>query len=491
MPIDAARRSRLARALADIVGREAVVADPSALAVYECDALTNFKAAPDLVVLPASTGEVAAVVRLARAEQVPVVPRGEGTGLSGGALAVDGGIIVGTSRMRAILDTDYANLRATVQAGLVNIHLSEHLAPRGYLFAPDPSSQYASSIGGNVAENSGGPHCLKYGVTTNHILGLTLVLADGDVVRLGGPQADPLGYDLVGLVVGSEGTFGIVTEVVVRIVRAPQAVRTLLGVFETMDDASAAVSGVIGKGIIPAALEMMDRSALEAVEAAFHAGYPYDCGAVLLVELDGLAAGLDDLERRVVDIFTEHRSREVKVARTDHERTLLWKGRKMAFGAMGRLGWDFYLQDAVVPRTKLPAVLGKIQGIAEAAGLRVANMFHAGDGNLHPCIIFDGGKPGELERAAEAAGRMMEVCIEAGGCVTGEHGIGCEKTEFMGLMFSKADLDAMTKVRAAFDPENRVNPGKIFPTPGAGHLKPSLLGYRPHAIESAGIAQRF
>ncbi len=489
--MDAARRARLAGELASIVGPEAVVSDPSALAVYECDALTNFKAAPDLVVLPGSTEEVAAVVRLARAEGLPVVPRGEGTGLSGGALAVDGGLVVGLSRMRRILEVDYANLRATVEAGLVNIQLTQHLAPRGYLFAPDPSSQYASSIGGNVAENSGGPHCLKYGVTTNHIVGLTAVLSDGEVVRLGGPAADPLGYDLVGLVVGSEGTFAVVTEVTVRIMRAPQAVRTFLGVFETMDDASAAVSGVIGRGIVPAALEMMDRPSLEAVEAAFHAGYPYDCGAVLLIELDGLTAGLDDLERRVADILTEHRCREVKVARTEHERTLLWKGRKMAFGAMGRLGYDFYLQDAVVPRTKLPAVLSRIQGIADEAGLRVANMFHAGDGNLHPVIIFDGAKPGDLERAAEAAGRMMEVCIDAGGCVSGEHGIGCEKTEFMGLMFSEADLDAMKRLRLAFNPDGRLNPGKVLPTPGAGHLKPSLLGYKPHAIETAGLAQRF
>jgi glycolate oxidase len=489
--MDAARRSRIARDLAAIVGRDAVVSDPSALAVYECDALTNFKAAPDVVVLPASTEEVAAVVRLAAAERLAVVPRGEGTGLSGGALAIEGGIVVGTSRMRRILDVDYADHRATVQAGLVNIHLTQHLAPRGYLFAPDPSSQFASSIGGNVAENSGGPHCLKYGVTTNHVLGLTAVLSDGEVVALGGPASDPLGYDLVGVVVGSEGTFAILTEVVVRILRAPEAVRTLLGVFETMDDASAAVSGVIGRGIIPAALEMMDRSALEAVEAAFHAGYPYDCGAVLLIELDGLAAGLDDLERRVVDVLQEHRCREVKVARTEHDRVLLWKGRKMAFGAMGRLGYDFYLQDAVVPRTRLPAVLARCQAIAAEAGLRVANMFHAGDGNLHPCIIFDGQRPGDLERAAEAAGKMMEVCIEAGGCVTGEHGIGCEKTEFMGMMFTEADLDAMRRVRAAFNPDGRLNPGKKLPAPGAGHLKPSLLGYKPHAIETAGLAQRF
>ena len=489
--MDAARKRRVAKALAAIAGAEAVVSDEVALAAYECDALTNFKAAPDLVVLPGSTAEAAAAVRVAAAEGLPIVPRGEGTGLSGGALAVDGGIVLGFSRMRRIVEVDYASLRATVEAGLVNIHLTQHLAPLGYLFAPDPSSQYASSIGGNVAENSGGPHCLKYGVTTNHILGLTVVLADGAVMRLGGATADPLGYDLVGLVVGSEGTFALVTEVTVRIMRAPEAVRTLLGVFESMDDASAAVSGVIGRGIIPAALEMMDRPALEAVEAAFHAGYPYDCGAVLLIELDGLAAGLDDLERRVVEVLEEHRVREVKVARTEHDRTLLWKGRKMAFGAMGRLGYDFYLQDAVVPRTRLPRVLARIRAIADESGLRVANMFHAGDGNLHPVIIFDRQKPGDLERAAEAAGRMMQVCIEAGGCVSGEHGIGCEKADFMGLMFTEADLEAMKRVRAAFNPDGRLNPGKIFPNPGAGHLKPSLLGYRPHAIETAGLAQRY
>ncbi len=489
--METTHKARLARALAAIVGPEAVVADASSLAAYECDALTNFKAAPDLVVLPASTDEVAAVVRLAAAERIPIVPRGEGTGLSGGALAVDGGIVLGFSRMRRILDADYANLRATVEAGLVNIHLTQQLAPRGYLFAPDPSSQYASSIGGNVAENAGGPHCLKYGVTTNHVVGLTAVLADGEVVRLGGPSADPLGYDLVGLVVGSEGTLSVVTEVTVRIIRAPEAIRTLLGVFETMDDASAAVSGVIGRGVIPAALEMMDRPSLEAVEAAFHAGYPYDCGAVLLIELDGLASSLDDLERRVAEVLEAHRVREIRVARTEEERVLLWKGRKMAFGAMGRLGYDFYLQDAVVPRTRLPQVLAQVQAIAARAGLRVANMFHAGDGNLHPVIIFDRRTPGDLDRAAAAAGEMMGACIEAGGCVTGEHGIGCEKVGFMRLMFSEADLDAMKKVRSAFNPDGRLNPGKIFPAPGAGHLKPSLLGYRPHAIETTGLGQRF
>ena len=453
--------------------------------------LTNSRAAPDLVVLPGSTDEVAAVARLAAAERVAIVPRGEGTGLSGGALAVDGGIVVGFSRMRRILDVDYANLRATVEAGLVNIHLTQQLAPRGYLFAPDPSSQYASSIGGNVAENAGGPHCLKYGVTTNHVVGLTAVLPDGEVVRLGGSSADPLGYDLVGLVVGSEGSLAVVTEVTVRIIRAPEAIRTLLGVFETMDDASAAVSGVIARGVVPAALEMMDRPSLEAVEAAFHAGYPHDCGAVLLIELDGLASGLDDLERRVVEVLQEHRVREINVARTEQDRTLLWKGRKMAFGAMGRLGYDFYLQDAVVPRTSLPGVLARIQAIADREHLRVANMFHAGDGNLHPVIIFDRAKPGDFERAAAAAGEMMMVCIEAGGCVSGEHGIGCEKAGFMGLMFADADLEAMKKVRAAFNPDGRLNPGKIFPTPGAGHLKPSLLGYTPHAVETTGLAQRF
>ncbi len=489
--MDAARKARLVRALAAVVGPEAVVADEAALAVYECDALTNFKAAPDLVVLPASTDEVAAVVRLAAAEGVPIVPRGEGTGLSGGALAVEGGIVIGFSRMRRILEVDYAAQRATVEPGLVNVHLTQHLAPRGYFFAPDPSSQAASSIGGNVAENSGGPHCLKYGVTTNHVVGLTVVLADGAVVELGGRSADPLGYDLVGLVVGSEGTLAVVTEVTVKILRAPEAVRTLLGVFETMEDASAAVSGIIGRGIVPAALEIMDRPALEAVEAAFHAGYPYDCGAVLLIELDGLAAGLDDLERRILDTCQEHRVREVKVARTEQERALLWKGRKSAFGAMGRLGYDFYLQDAVVPRTKLPQVLVAIQAIADREGLRVANMFHAGDGNLHPLIIFDSRKPGDLERAVAAAGEMMAVCIEAGGCVTGEHGVGCEKSELMGLMFSEADLEAMKKVRAAFNPDGRLNPGKIFPAGGAGHLKASLLGYRPHALEAAGLAERF
>jgi glycolate oxidase len=481
---------RIAARLTRMVGRAAVVVDPDELAAYECDALTAFKHPPDVVVLPATADEVRAVVRLCKEEGLVFTPRGAGTGLSGGCLPAEGGVVIGLNRMTEIVEVDLANQRAVVQSGAVNIWLSEALAPHGYYYAPDPASQKACTLGGNVAENSGGPHCLKYGVTTNHVLGLEVVLPDGERVHLGGRTSDPLGYDLAGAFVGSEGTFGIATEIEVRILKQPEAVRTLLAVFEEMDDASNSVSGIIAAGIVPAAIEMMDNLSIQAVEAAVQAGYPTDAGAVLLVELDGLAAGLDAQMAVIERVLRENRVREIRVAKDETERALLWKGRKNAFGAMGRISPDYYVQDAVIPRTKLMPILQVVQAAAARQGLRVANVFHAGDGNLHPLVLYDGTQPGQLERAVAASAEMMRACIEVGGSITGEHGVGIEKVDFMPLMFSEADLDAMRKLKAVFNPDGRMNPGKIFPTSRAcGEVASSHRA--PHPIEVAGLAQRF
>ncbi len=382
-----ADKARLVRALAEIVGPRAVVSEGDELLVYECDGLTCYKAVPEVVVLPETTEQVAAVVRLCHAEGVPFVPRGAGTGLSGGALPVEGGVMIGLSRMNRILDIDLENGRAVVEPGVINLWVTQRVAPHGLYYAPDPSSQQACSIGGNVAENSGGPHCLKYGVTTNHVLGLELVRTDGSVVALGGMTVDPPGYDLTGVFVGSEGTFGIVTKVMVRLLPKPEAVQTLLGVYEAIDDASATVSGIIGRGIIAAALEIMDQLSIQAVEAAVQAGYPTDAGAVLLVELDGPRAEVEALTPRIVEVMRENRVREVRIAKDDAERALLWKGRKTAFGAMGRISPDYYVQDAVIPRTRLPQILREIAALSARHGLRVANVFHAGVGNLYPLSL--------------------------------------------------------------------------------------------------------
>jgi glycolate oxidase len=481
---------RIADRLRAIVGRDCVIVDADRLAAYECDGLTGFKHPPDLVVLPRTAEEVQAVVHVCKEWGVVFIPRGAGTGLSGGCLPVEGGVMIGTSRMMDIIEIDIPNQRAVVQPGVVNLWLSDALAPCGYYYAPDPASQKACTIGGNVAENSGGPHCLKYGVTTNHVLGLEVVLPDGERLHLGGRTSDPLGYDLVGAFVGSEGTFGVATEIEARILRKPQAVKTLLAVFDEMDDASASVSGIIGSGIVPAAVEMMDTLSIQAVEAAVQAGYPTDAGAVLLVELDGLAAGLEAQMVVCERLLRENRVREIRVAKDDAERALLWKGRKNAFGAMGRISPDYYVQDAVIPRTKLLPILRIVEQAAAKQGLKVANVFHAGDGNLHPLLLYDNSQPGQLERAVAAGAEMMRACIEVGGSITGEHGVGIEKVDFMPLMFSEADLEAMRKVRAVFNPDGRMNPGKIFPTSRAcGEVASSHRA--PHPIEVAGLAQRF
>jgi glycolate oxidase len=370
----------------------------------------------------------------------------------------------------------------------VNLHLSQALAPRGYYYAPDPSSQIACTIGGNVANNSGGPHTLKYGVTTNHVLGVEVVMPDGEVVWLGGRTRDPQGYDLVGVFVGSEGTFGIATKIVVRILRRPQAVKTLLAVFDVLDHASQTVAAITARGCTPAALEMIDQITIQAVEDAYGAGYPRDAAAALLIELDGLAAGLDDEAERVATACRENGAREVRVARDEAERQLLWKGRKSAFGAYGRVSPAYFVMDGVIPRTRLPQVLRRIDAIVTAYGLRVGNVFHAGDGNLHPNILYDPRNPGEVERVLAAGAEIMKVCVEVGGSISGEHGIGIEKQNFMPWIFSEADLKAMAAVKAAFNPTGRCNPGKVFPT--AKSCVPGEIAYRPHPLEERGLAQR-
>jgi glycolate dehydrogenase FAD-linked subunit len=481
-------RHRLRAAFQAIVGPDAVVTDPSELLVYESDGLTIFRAAADVIVFPRSTDEVAACVKLANAEGLPFVARGAGTGLAGGCLPSEGGLVIALTRMTRILEVDYDNQIAVVEPGLVNLHLSQALAARGYYYAPDPSSQIACTIGGNIANNSGGPHTLKYGVTTNHVLGLEVVMPDGEVVWLGGRVRDGQGYDLVGVFVGSEGTFGIATKIAVRILRRPQAVKTLLAVFDVLDQASQTVAAITARGLTPAAVEMIDHLTIQAVEDAYGAGYPRDAAAALLIELDGLAVGLEEEAAHVVAACRENGARDVRIARDEAERQLLWKGRKSAFGAYGRITPAYFVMDGVIPRTRLPQVLRRIDQIVTAHGLRVGNVFHAGDGNLHPNILYDPRNPGEVERVLAAGAEIMKVCVDVGGSISGEHGIGVEKQNFMPWIFSAADLEVMAAVKAAFNPGGRCNPGKIFPT--AKSCVPGEIAYRPHPIEERGLAQR-
>ena len=437
---------------------------------------------------PLDGDEVAAAVRIARRHGRPFVARGSGTGLAGGAVPVGGPVVIVTTKMDRILEVDPVERVAWVQPGVINLDLTRALAPHGLHFAPDPSSQQACTIGGNVANNSGGPHTLKYGVTTNHVLGLEVVLPDGEVVWLGGKTRDPQGYDLVGVFVGSEGTFGIATKIVVRILRRPPAVKTLLAVFDQLDQASGTVAAITARGLTPAALEMIDHITIQAVEDAYGAGYPRDAAAALLIELDGLAVGLDEEAERVVAACRENGARDVRVARDEAERLLLWKGRKSAFGAYGRISPAYFVMDGVIPRTRLPEVLRRIDAIVGGYGLRVGNVFHAGDGNLHPNILYDPRNPGEVERVLAAGAEIMKVCVEVGGSISGEHGIGIEKQNFMPWIFSEKDLQAMAAVKAAFNPTGRCNPGKVFPT--AKSCVPGELAYRPHPLEERGLAQR-
>ncbi|HSQ00397.1 MAG TPA: FAD-linked oxidase C-terminal domain-containing protein [Candidatus Dormibacteraeota bacterium] len=459
--------SQVVDGLTDLVGADGMITRSSAARVYECDGWTLERRVPEAVVLPRTPEEVAAVVRLLHRHGIAFVPRGAGTGLSGGCLAVEAPVMICTSRLTRIVSIDLANRRAVVEAGVVNLAVSRAVASHGLLYAPDPSSQSACTIGGNVAENSGGPHTLKYGVTTNHVLGLELVLPDGEMVELGGAVEDVPGYDLRGLVIGAEGTMGVVTRVTLRLTRTPEGVRTLLGVFETVDAACQAVSGIIAAGIVPAALEMMDRLIVEAVEAAFHVGLPTDAGAVLLVELDGALAELDEQSQAASEVCRAHGAREVRLARDEAERAALWKCRKRAFGAVGRLARNYCTQDGVVPRTKVPDILRAIAAIGARHRLRIANVFHAGDGNIHPILLYDERDADEVRRVIAAGHEILRACVDLGGSITGEHGIGVEKIEELPLLFAPQDLLAMQALRAAFDPDRRCNPGKIFPTPGS------------------------
>ena len=488
-PLTPARKTLLRREMETLLGPGGVLSDPEELLVYESDGLTLFRALADFVVFPRTAEHVSALVRLANREKMPFVARGAGTGLSGGCLPSEGGLVISLMRMNRVLEVDYDNQLAVVEPGLVNLHLSWAVGPQGFYYAPDPSSQQACTIGGNIANNSGGPHTLKYGVTTNHVLGLEVVLPNGELMWLGGKTRDPQGYDLVGLFVGSEGTFGIATKIAVRILRKPEAVKTVLAVFDQVDQASEAVSAIIGRGLIPAAMEMIDQLTIEAVEDAFGCGYPRDAAAALLIELDGLSVGMEAQAARVIEACRDAGARDVRAARDEAERQALWRGRKSAFGAYGRVSPAYMVMDGVIPRTKLPYVLRRVNAIVAEHGLRVGNVFHAGDGNLHPNILYDPRKPGEEARVVAAGGEILKVCAEVGGSISGEHGIGSEKLDHVGMMFGPADLDVMARVRAVWNPTGRCNPGKIFPSHRA--CAEGGPAYRPHPIEEKGLAQRF
>jgi len=458
-------RTPLIQDLCKHLGPENVLWAPSDLAVYDCDAYTIDRHAPNAVVFPRSTAHVAAAVTICREHGTPVVSRGAGTSLAGGCLPVGGGVVVMMTRMNQILDIDLRNRMAVVEAGVPNIQLTRRLAGTGYHFAPDPSSQGASTIGGNVATNAGGPHTLKYGVTVNHILGIEAVLGDGSVVRLG-PVRNPAELDLIGLLVGNEGTLGVVTKIWVRLTPDPQDYRTMRAIFNTIDDATKTVSRIIAAGVIPAAMELMDQAILTAVDEAFHFGFPDDAGAILIIELDGPSAGLDSQQQQVVDFCETSGAREVVQAASPEERALLWKCRKSAAGALGRLSSSYFTQDGVVPRTRLPEIIATIIEIGKKHDVRVVNVAHAGDGNVHPVLLVDERDPDLMRRAAIAGRELLEACIECGGSVTAEHGIGVEKVELMERLFSEDDLRAMAHIRCAFSPSGHLNPGKVLP----GHI---------------------
>jgi glycolate oxidase len=480
--------ARIFQELRSIVGAHGLVSSPEELHTYECDGLTNFRIMPLAVLLPSDTQQVQAIVRVCHRERIPFVARGSGTGLSGGALPVKNGVVISLARMNRILEVDLPNARVIVEPGVINLDVTGRVQPHAYFYAPDPSSQSVCSIGGNVAENSGGAHCLKYGFTTTHVLGLEVVLPDGSLVHLGGKSLDMPGYDLMGVFVGSEGTLGIATKVTLRIVKRPECIRTLLAAFPGTNEAGAAVSDIIAAGMLPAAIEMMDNLAIQAAEAAVHPNYP-DCGGLLLVELDGPVAEVEALMRDVDEICRKNGAWEVRLAQTDTERMLVWKGRKAAFAAMGRISPNYIVQDGVIPRTALPQVMSEIARLSEETGLRVANVFHAGDGNLHPLVLYDRRLAGQEQAAELLSYRILELCLAAGGSITGEHGVGEEKKRMMSKMFSEPDLDTMQRVRCAFDPLHLSNPTKVFPTPRLCGEKPGE--YVAHPLETTGIAQRY
>src|SRR5262245_3634749 len=462
------------------------IREPEQLRTYECDGLTGHRVVPALVVLPESVEAVQAVVRLCNEERIPFVARGAGTGLSGGALPVADGIVISLARLTRILEIDLDRGQVVVEPGAANLDVTRAVADAGFYYAPDPSSQQVCTIGGNIAENSGGAHCLKYGFTVNHVLAAEIVLPDGELVELSVWDDGP---DLLGAFVGSEGTLGIATKLTLRILRTPEAVVTLLAGFGHTDEAGGAVSGVIAAGVLPAAIELMDAVTIEAAEAAVGANYPDGCGAVLIVELDGPAAQVEDDLERVEAICRACDAREIRIASDPADRVAVWRGRKAAFAAMGRISPDYYVQDGVVPRTQLPAVLRAIDELSVSAGLRVGNVFHAGDGNLHPLVLYDARVEGEAERAESLSKRILEICVEAGGSFTGEHGVGTDKACAMPLMFGETDLAVMQRLRGAFDPHGLANPGKVFPTPRLCGEVPGP--YRMHPLEKAGLAERY
>ena len=475
------RMSSLVAQLAEIVGRDGLLSAREELLVYECDGYTIEKNSPDVVVFPTTTEQVVAIVKACVAANVPFVPRGAGTSLAGGCLPVGGGVMIALTRMRRILEVNLEDRYAVVEPGLVNVHLTNHLKGSGLHYAPDPSSQGACTIGGNFATNSGGPHTLKYGVTVNHVLGAEVVMPDGSVVQLGGLCEDTPGYDLTGLFVGSEGTFGVCTRVTVRLTRDPSSWRTLLAIFNSVSDATQSISKIIGAGIVPAALELMDQGIVEAVEAAFHFGFPLDAAAVLLIEVDGLEVAVDAEARRIVELCEQTGAREVRRANTPQERQLLWKCRKQAFGAIGRLSPSYCTQDGVVPRTRLPEILEFITAISRAESIRIVNVFHAGDGNIHPILLFDERDADQVRRVLRASDAILEKCIELGGSVTGEHGIGVEKISLMNKLFTATDLETMARIREVFNPDSLCSPRKMLPTAGgcgSEHIERSSPGRR-------------
>jgi glycolate dehydrogenase FAD-linked subunit len=480
----------VARRAREVVPAAGVIDDHARLRTYECDGLAHYRVTPALVVIPEDAEQVAAVVAACAEHGIPYVARGSGTGLSGGALPHKDGVLVVTSRMRAVREVRREDQRAVVEPGVINLDVTRAATPYGYYYAPDPSSQQICSIGGNVAENSGGAHCLKYGFTTNHVLGAELVTPQGELVEIGGAAPDAPGYDVLGAVVGSEGTLGIVTAATVRLTRLPEEVRTILVGFESTDHAGAATSAIIAAGIVPAAIEMMDALAIEAAEAAVHCNYPEGAGAVLVIELDGPAVEVAQEYDEVDRLCQENGAFEQRVATDPAERALIWQGRKSAFAAVGRISPDYIVQDGVIPRTALPEVLRAIADLSESSGVRVANVFHAGDGNLHPLVLFDETKDGESEAAEKVSGAILDLCIEHGGSITGEHGVGVDKAKYMPRMFDEDDLDTMQLVRCAFDPAGVSNPGKVFPTPRlCGEVPGRHKG--AHPAQEAGLAEVF
>jgi glycolate oxidase len=476
--------------LTEICGSGNVITDPQQLRTYECDGLTAHRCSPGLVVLPESAEQVAAVVAECATHSIPFVARGSGTGLSGGALPRADGVLIVTAKMRRILAIDRESRRAVVEPGVTNLSVSKATEPYGLFYAPDPSSQIVCSVGGNVAENSGGAHCLKHGFTTHHVTGLEVVTPQGELTWLGDGTGAAPGYDLVGAFTGSEGTLGIVTKIIVKLTPIPEAVTTLLAAFNTMGQGGAAVSAIIGSGIVPGAIEMMDALAIEAAEAAVACRYPEGAGAVLVVELDGPGGDVASETAAVREICEAEGSFEIREARDAAERAAIWKGRKSAFAAVGRISPAYIVQDGVVPRTALPQVLDKISELSAAAGIRVANVFHAGDGNLHPLVLFDDMVPGEQEAAEKLSGQILDLCIEHGGSITGEHGVGVDKSRYMPKMFGEDDLDTMQLLRCAFDPAGLCNPGKVFPTPRLCGEVPGVR-HAPHPLVASGAIDQY